>query len=393
MSDEVRAGGADEARAALRELQGRQGWTKAEVARRVGMSSAAVSSWLAGTYRGNNARIEQLVRRLIETERDLSDLRAAGLDRHADLAVTEHVARVAAHAHVNADLAVVCGAGGGGKTWALKRYCAEHTGAWLVTMSPAVTTPAAVLARIADVLDGSTAETTAARLERAVVDRLSIGNALLVVDEAHHLTQALLDVVRCVYDAAATCGLVLAGNEPLWSRLASGDRRGPARLPGGAALPPPAPPGRRHPGALRGAARAAGGGPRAGRGVGRRTRPRRAAGRPEAARAGADPRARRRGPGPGRRPGRGRCRGAAGAMSRSSWTARDDYEGALWRMRLALGLLHDAPPEAVADAVEAVVKGEGRGGLSAGDGLWGWGVRRRRRGGLNGRENATKTEQ
>lgn len=29
-----------------------------------------------------------------------------------------------------------------------------------------------------------------------------------------------------------------------------------------------------------------------------------------------------------------------------------DYEGALFRMRLALGLFHDAHPEAVADAVE-----------------------------------------
>ena len=90
-------------------------------------------------------------------------------------------------------------------------------------MSPATSTPTAVLARTAEALDLTAARVTAARLERIVIDRLSGGQKLLVVDEAHHLSQALLDVVRCVYDAAA-CGLVLAGNEPLWSRLASGDR-------------------------------------------------------------------------------------------------------------------------------------------------------------------------
>ena len=37
------------------------------------------------------------------------------------------------------------------------------------------------------------------------------------------MTAALLDVIRCVHDQAR-CGLVLAGNEPLWARLASGER-------------------------------------------------------------------------------------------------------------------------------------------------------------------------
>lgn len=213
----------DDARAGLRALMDERGWSVAEVSRRAGLSATAISGWLREQYRGDNDRVRRRVQRLIETARDTAGLAAMGLDRHADLAVSEHIASVAAHAHANADLAVVFGAAGGGKTSALKRYCADHAGAWMVTMSPAVTTPAAVLGRIAEELDGSTSEGTAARLERAVVSRLSVGLTLLVVDEAHHLTQALLDVVRCVHDAAG-CGLVLAGNEPLWGRLARGER-------------------------------------------------------------------------------------------------------------------------------------------------------------------------
>lgn len=216
-----RSGG--DARAELRALMDERGWSTAEAARRAGVSATAIGAWLRGEYRGRADRIESLARRLLRTERDAAGLAAAGLDRHADLAITEQIAAAAAHAHTNADLVVVFGAAGGGKTAALRRYCTDHAGAWMVTMSPAVTTPAAALGRIAEELDGSTSEGTAARLERAVVSRLSVGRALLVVDEAHHLSQALLDVVRCVHDAAG-CGLLLAGNEPLWGRLARGER-------------------------------------------------------------------------------------------------------------------------------------------------------------------------
>ena len=211
-------------RAEVRALLAERGWSKNYAAARIGVSGTTLSQWLHGKYKGDNDRIGQLVRRWLDTERDVSALQAAGLvDRHADLAVTEQVERAARHAQANADVVVVFGAAGAGKSWALKHYCAASTGAWFVEMSPAVTTPAAVLARIAEGIGVGAGMTTAARLERAVVDRLKIGSTLVAVDEAHHLTQALLDVVRCVYDQAG-CGLVLSGNEPLWSRLASGER-------------------------------------------------------------------------------------------------------------------------------------------------------------------------
>ena len=211
-------------RAEARALLDARGWSLDEAAARVGVSGSTLSLWLRAEYRGDDARIGRLVRRWLDTERGISALRTAGIDdRHADLAVTGQVEHVVRHAHANADVAVVFGVAGAGKTWALRRYCAANAGAWYVSMSPAVTTPAAVLARIARAADAGGGPATAARLEQAVVDRLAAGPALLAVDEAHHLAQALLDVVRCVHDAAG-CGLVLAGNEPLWARLASGER-------------------------------------------------------------------------------------------------------------------------------------------------------------------------
>ena len=202
-----------------------RGITLGEAARGVGMSAPAVSSWLGAKYRGDNDRVALLVERWLDTEAEMARMRAHQLDRHADLSVTLRVQALAAHAQANHDCALVYGAAGGGKSYALKRFCAERSGATYVSMSPAVTTPSAVLTRIADALDAGAGVTAAHRLEAVVVRRLAGRGALLVVDEAHHLSAALLDQVRCVYDGAE-CGLVLAGNDPLWARLAATERAG-----------------------------------------------------------------------------------------------------------------------------------------------------------------------
>ena len=213
----------DAIRARMRGHLETRGISLAEAARGIGMSAPAVSSWLGGKYRGDNGRVGSLVERWLDTERSLAEARTGGRARHAELGVTLTVQALAAHAQANADLVLVYGAAGSGKTHALRRFCVERAGAFYVAMSPAVTTAAAVLSRIAQVLDVGAGVTTAARLELAVVEQLTGRDAVLVVDEAHHLTAALLDEVRCVHDVAG-CGVVLAGNDPLWSRLASGER-------------------------------------------------------------------------------------------------------------------------------------------------------------------------
>ena len=210
-------------RARLREHIEAGGISLADAARGIGMSAPAVSSWLGGKYRGDNERVAGLVGRWLDTERSIAETRTGILARHADLAVTLTVQTLAEHAQANADMVLAYGAAGGGKTHALERFCDARASAFYVAMSPAVTSVAVVLGRIADALDVGGGVTTAARLERAVVESLSNRNAVLVVDEAHHLSAALLDAVRCVHDMAG-CGVVLAGNEPLWSRLASGER-------------------------------------------------------------------------------------------------------------------------------------------------------------------------
>ena len=212
-------------RAELRAHLEHRGTSIARAAKAIGMSAPVISSWLKGTYAGDSEGVAALTRRWLRTEREASRLRTAGLHRHAMLGVTATITGLAAHAQANQDAVLVYGAPGAGKTWALERFRGEHSGVRVATMSPALTTPAAVLSRIARSLDAAEGVTTARQLEDLVVDWLKGRGALLVVDEAHHLSAALLDQVRMVYDLSG-CGLVLSGNDPLRARLKATGRAG-----------------------------------------------------------------------------------------------------------------------------------------------------------------------
>ena len=271
-----------------------RGLTITRMAEHVGLSAAAIGGWLRGTYAGDVQRVTGAVARWLRTDEDLRSMRGAAY-QHVDLAVTGELELWCRHAQANADIVVICGAAGAGKSWSLARYAEAAAAAWLVTMSPSLTTAAAVLSRVARALGTGAGQRTAARLEQAVIDRLRDIDAVLLVDEANHLSQPLIDVLRCVHDGAG-CGLVLCGNTPLWARLASGDRAALAaqlvsRVGLHRCLKAAEPHRRDH--ARRAPARAAGGwrpedGPRGGGG------PRRPAGDPQARRPGADA-------GPGRR--------------------------------------------------------------------------------------------
>jgi len=144
-------------------------------------------------------------------------------DGYADLGVTATVRLWAGYAMENRDVVLLQGPPACGKTYALERFCDEHERAWRVEMSPAICTPAAVLSSVADALELGDVSGGPARVGKAVARRFEGGNALLVIDEAHHLSELLLDEVRCIR-GEASCGLVLAGNPPLWTRVSSGER-------------------------------------------------------------------------------------------------------------------------------------------------------------------------
>lgn len=213
-------------REACRAYMDAHGLSIATAAREMGRgcSQATLSQWLSGRYAGDMDAVTERVQRWIETRASLArhDLSGAGLDRHVDIEVTGRVRAALRYAHAESDIVCVIGPSGTGKTTALRRYAETHSGATYIEMSPAVRTLALMLSRVAAAAGAGDMHRSAGAAETAIIERLQDRNALLIIDESHHLAPGFLDELRCIRDMAR-CGLVLAGQRRLSSTLAGND--------------------------------------------------------------------------------------------------------------------------------------------------------------------------
>jgi hypothetical protein len=212
---------AGDTRDRIRALLDAKDASQAEVARQAGLSATALNRWVNGRYEGDNAGVEgKLARWLAERDRQTGFL----LPDPPDWIATptgERVLSALAYGQMAADLVVIYGGAGLGKTRSVRQYAATRPNVWIATMSPATSTPSACLDEICEALgmrEGPGG--SAARMQRALIRRLRDTKGLLVLDESQHLAVAALETVRAVHDAAEV-GLALVGNERVYSRLSS----------------------------------------------------------------------------------------------------------------------------------------------------------------------------
>ena len=199
------------------------------VAREIGRgcSAATLSQWLSGQYTGDVAAVTARVRRWLDTRAELAahDLSAAGLNltRHVPFQATARVPAALAVAQAEGDIVCIHGRSGAGKTMALLHYAETRISTFYLAMTGAVRSLAGMLDRVAAAVGAGDVHRSALAAETAIVRQLTGRQALLIVDEAHHLSPAQLDELRCIRDIAG-CGLALAGHDTLWMTLA-GSRR------------------------------------------------------------------------------------------------------------------------------------------------------------------------
>ena len=197
------------------------GLSNTQASREIGVSTTTLSKWLRGLYEGDVPATSAKVGRWLETRAEARrrDLTPAGLDRHVELGVTQDIGAALGHAQAAGDVVLVHGPSGRGKSWACQRYCAGRSSAWQLQATSAIGSVAGLLHRLGAAIDAGSGHPSALAAETAVIERLKDRGALIVVDEAHHLSVRLLDELRQIRDIAA-CGLALIGGDELWSKLA-----------------------------------------------------------------------------------------------------------------------------------------------------------------------------
>ncbi|MDE0203326.1 MAG: AAA family ATPase [Rhodospirillaceae bacterium] len=197
------------------------GLSMTRAAEQIGRSGSAISRWLNGTYSGNVPAVEADVERWLATRADAAkrSLEGAGLDRHSETVASRQITSALAYAQAAGDIVAVIGRPGRGKTWASERYCAGKSNAYFLSVSSAVFTLPGLLSLVGHTIGAGRQFRSALEAETTIIERLSDRKALIVVDEAHHLRDKLLDELRIIRDRAH-CGLALVADEAIRMALA-----------------------------------------------------------------------------------------------------------------------------------------------------------------------------
>jgi DNA transposition AAA+ family ATPase len=207
----------DEVRSRLREyLISESGRTQASVAKSIGISASALSSWMGGTYRGDVEALASKIGSFLSIE----GCRAVApkTSTFVSTAIAEQVMEVCRFAHIHRDIGLVYGEAGMGKTVALRRYCREHRDAIYVRCDPSSSSAQATLEAVAIAMGRRPRWGGLRRFLQELVDALEETGRVLILDEAQFLTLRGLETLRALHDRAEI-GMVLCGNFEVFSQL------------------------------------------------------------------------------------------------------------------------------------------------------------------------------
>lgn len=199
-------------------------YSQARIAREADVSGATLSQFLGGTYAGS---VQNVARKLQTWLQALDDRKTAGkLPEGPEWVPTPTSEKILAglrYAQMANDLVLIIGGAGLGKSKTIQRYGKIAPNVWHVELTPATGSVMSCLQEIAIALGLRDLTNSAAYLQRAIFTRVRGTGGVLVLDEAQHLTVQALDQVRAINDQAGI-GLVLCGNERVYTQMAGGNR-------------------------------------------------------------------------------------------------------------------------------------------------------------------------
>lgn len=199
----------------LDRLMARKAYTRKEVCKRANISEATLSQYLSGTYNASAENIENKLTDFIAAEEEISRMRQVKKvvvnTPRVDVAL-EHIRRV----HLDADIFMLTGEPGYGKTTILDEYAAQHRN--VIKIDAISPSPFALLRELSEALNvvkmGSTHQMT-----KACIKALRGSDTLIMVDEAELLSADALNTLRRIHDLADV-GVVLAGTKQMVKNMA-----------------------------------------------------------------------------------------------------------------------------------------------------------------------------
>lgn len=199
----------------LKEFMEEKRLSLTSISRALGLSTAAISQYLAGIYTGNVAKIDDSVKGFLARQQE----RARTPKRRLEFMMTSaarKVFEVARICHLDGEIGVCYGEAGLGKTTAVKKYAEQNTDVILLEADLGYT--ARVVFTELHKRLGMDGRGTIHDMFDEVVAKLRDSGRLIIIDEAEHLPYRALELLRRVYDKAGV-GIMLCGMPRLISNL------------------------------------------------------------------------------------------------------------------------------------------------------------------------------
>lgn len=200
-----------------------QSW--ADIARVTGIAQGTISLFGTGNYSGDNTRIAAEIERFFAAEAEAVKMRRDRVIEAPVFQPTRAAKKLFNILHYarRGKMAAVAASPGFGKSSALSQFKADVPNTYLATMSPSSAGVQPMLTEILQKMGEREVRGSPQMLSARIKERVQGAQAMLLIDEAQHLSHKALDELRSIHDATSV-GVALFGNASLLELLEGGHR-------------------------------------------------------------------------------------------------------------------------------------------------------------------------
>mgnify|MGYP000925926462 FL=1 len=184
-----------------KEFLEKYGQTQSWLAINLSVSNAQISTFLAGSYKGNVHNLEQKLKNFIENFIPNED-KSQEIEFFIENKNTKYVDHIMVKAIEQVRLSVITGNAGYGKTTAIKRFIKNRPEAIFIKANNLFTTKD-FLEILCNELNIKI-ENRGRQMFESVINTLSRTNKFIVIDEAEWLKDKTLDMVRNIWEESKT---------------------------------------------------------------------------------------------------------------------------------------------------------------------------------------------
>jgi len=204
-------------------LQKTKGLKNANVSRLAGVPQSTLSQFMSDTYPGDVQKVAIKLRNWLVAYGERVSIRSK-IGRGSEFVETDtakKVMLVLKYCHATGDMGAIVGAPGLGKTETAKEFSQKNPLTWHLECAPTISSPTGLLRKIATTMNLTNSSQSDA-IRRQIEQKFS-SSAMLIIDEAQHLSLNALEELRSIHDTVGMA-VVLMGNEKVIGRISGGGR-------------------------------------------------------------------------------------------------------------------------------------------------------------------------